>query len=71
MPRLRRRNEHPAEVPQVEWVIATENFRPQQVAPLVSKGQKLRITEPVVHQCPQFFEALVQLTPELLAGGKR
>jgi hypothetical protein len=70
MPRLRRK-EPPAEPLQVEWVIAMESFRPQAVGVLIPKGEKRRISDPIVQQRPQCFAALVPLTEELLAAGKR
>jgi hypothetical protein len=65
---MRRRREKPAEPLQVEWAIAMEGFRPQAIGALVSKGDKLRISDPVVQQHPAFFRGLIELTPELLAG---
>jgi hypothetical protein len=66
MPRLRPRTE-PAAVPAVEWVICVEGFRTAAVGPLIAKGEKYPITDPIVQRHPAYFRGLVDLTPEILS----
>jgi hypothetical protein len=70
MSRLRSKTKTP-EPRHVEWAIATESFRPAAIGVLVSRGERRRISDPVVQRCPEYFAGIVELTDELLAAGRR
>jgi hypothetical protein len=42
-------------------VICIETFRPGLIAHLVSRGDHLRLDDPIVRQFPEFFALVIQL----------